>query len=389
MMLSGISDDLHVLDPFYASLAKTDAKEPGAITRITHYGDSPITNDGITGTVRHELQVRFGDAGHGFILMDKPWAWYEHDAIRFEPSGSWSSEAIGPRSSPSMFGLGGVVTRSSGAGASTRFSTVAKGDTGRNFSHLDLYYLSQPGGGDLSIKVDSGQTQAITTATENTHSGFFDLRAPSPGENVFEITATRGEVTVFGAVLENDGPGIVYDSLGVNGAYAGLLMTAMDQQHWTEQLRHRNPNLVVLNYGTNESQYAGPDQIKHYEEQLREVVRRVHEALPLTPILIVSPMDRGELAAGGKIVTKPAIPMIVDMQRRVAREMECAFFDTYSAMGGEGTMAKWRTASPRLVRTDLTHPTAEGAATVGRLISNSILAGYEQYKSRRGSLISQ
>jgi hypothetical protein len=81
--------------------------------------------------------------------------------------------------------------------------------------------------------------------------------------------------------------------------------------------------------------------------------------------------------------------MIVDMQRRVALETECAFFDTYLAMGGEGTMAKWRIASPPLVRTDLTHPTAEGAATVGRLISNSILAGYEQYKSRKGTLISQ
>ena len=56
---------------FYAALARI--LRPGRRTpaRITHYGDSPITNDGITGTVRRLLQQRFGDAGHGFIF-DRP-----------------------------------------------------------------------------------------------------------------------------------------------------------------------------------------------------------------------------------------------------------------------------------------------------------------------------
>src|SRR5262245_920289 len=48
--VDSIEDQARALDHFYASLAATDAKQPAAITRITHYGDSPITNDGITGT---------------------------------------------------------------------------------------------------------------------------------------------------------------------------------------------------------------------------------------------------------------------------------------------------------------------------------------------------
>src|SRR5687768_12510988 len=78
-----IEDPAGALDPFYSSLARSDARHEGAITRITHYGDSPITNDGITSTVRRLLQNRFGDAGHGFILIDRPWDWYGHDAITF------------------------------------------------------------------------------------------------------------------------------------------------------------------------------------------------------------------------------------------------------------------------------------------------------------------
>src|ERR1041385_1683162 len=34
-----IADSTHALDSFYASLARTDAKQAGAITPITHYGD--------------------------------------------------------------------------------------------------------------------------------------------------------------------------------------------------------------------------------------------------------------------------------------------------------------------------------------------------------------
>src|SRR5215831_14974169 len=91
---SSIADPTHALDPFYASLARTEARQAGAITRITHYGDSPITNDGITAPVRRLLQTRFGDAGHGFILLDRPWAWYGHQNISFAPGGGWANDSI-------------------------------------------------------------------------------------------------------------------------------------------------------------------------------------------------------------------------------------------------------------------------------------------------------
>ena len=73
------------LEHFYGALART-AKGDG-VTRIVHYGDSPTTADLITGDVRHLLQARFGDAGHGFILIDKPWAWYQHDMVKLSGSG--------------------------------------------------------------------------------------------------------------------------------------------------------------------------------------------------------------------------------------------------------------------------------------------------------------
>jgi lysophospholipase L1-like esterase len=382
-----IEDPAKALDAFYASLARTDAKQAGAITRVTHYGDSPITNDGITSTVRRLLQTRFGDAGHGFILMDRPWAWYNHDAITFSSGGGWDDNPMGPGSNTGEFGLGGVSFHASGPGKYARFAPASTGETGKNFSRMEVYYMQEPGGGQFSVSVNGETGRTISTGGDTPTSAFHEIRAPQSGANTFEVKSTGGSVELFGAVLENDGPGVVYDSLGVNGAYAGLLVSAMNETHWAEQLRHRNPALVVINYGTNESQYASADQMQRYEKDLREVIRRVRVALPNVSILVVSPMDRGKRAPGGKIITMPSIPLIVEMQRRVALEENCAFFNTFQAMGGDGTMAKWAAGKGKnhLVGGDLTHPTAEGAEIVGSLIYEAINDGYTKYKARAGN----
>ena len=383
-----IEDPARALDAFFAQLSRTAARQPGAITRITHYGDSPITNDGITSTVRRIMQENFGDAGHGFILIDRPWAWYGHQGITFASGGEWDDNPmIGGHVNDGEFGLGGVAFRASGPGRYARFAPASEGETGKNFSRMEVYYLRQPGGGQFSVDVNDAGAQTVSTAGDQTASGFYEIKAPQSGANTFNLKTLGGNVRLFGAVIENEGPGVVYDSLGVNGAYAGLLATAMNEDHWTEQLRHRNPNLVILNYGTNESQYASEDQMERYDKDLREVIRRVRAALPEVSILIVSPMDRGKRAGGGRIITMPSIPKIVEMQRRVALETNCAFFNTFAAMGGEGTMAKWSagTGKNHLVGGDLTHPTAEGAEIVGRLIFEAINDSYLKYKARNGA----
>jgi len=103
----------------------------------------------------------------------------------------------------------------------------------------------------------------------------------------------EGAVRVFGVTLEKPRTGVVYDSIGLNGASVSMLALLFNEKHWAEELRHRNPDLVILNYGTNESGFAA-FLTSEYEKQLREAIRRVRAALPDTSILVMSPMDRGQ-----------------------------------------------------------------------------------------------
>jgi hypothetical protein len=42
-----------------------------------------------------------------------------------------------------------------------------------------------------------------------------------------------------------------YDSLGLNGAFVSVLARMFNAEHWGEALRHLQPDLVIINYGTN------------------------------------------------------------------------------------------------------------------------------------------
>ncbi len=116
---------------------------------------------------------------------------------------------------------------------------------------------------------------------------------------------------------------------------------------------------------------------------MKLAVKRIHAALPGASVLLMSPMDRGERKTGGEIDTVPVLPRLVNIESRVANETGAAFFNTFEAMGGPGTMGRWYAAEPRLVGADFIHPMPAGAKIVGELLYSALRDGYNQYKLRQ------
>jgi lysophospholipase L1-like esterase len=365
------------LDAFYGRLAKTIAKEPGAVTRILHYGDSLITSDLISGTMRRKMQARFGDAGHGFILIANPWEWYFHNDVSHGSGDGWNANRItGPLASDGLYGLGGVTFHGLG-GATAYFGTAVKGDYGRNVSRFDLYYLEQPAGGDVELKVKGRAPETISTKGPKKVSKKYSVEVPD-GEATLTIRATgNGDVRAFGVVLERSGPGVVYDALGANGARLKLWEDT-PASHWKEQLELRDPALVIFQYGTNESEAGvlAPD----YEETMGKLIENVRAGAPNASILVLAPLDRAEKGPGGRLGTRAIIKKLVETQRKVARDHKVAFWDTFAAMGGEGSMGRWMKEG--LGSGDFTHPTPKGAEVLGDLLYKSLVSGYEAWASR-------
>lgn len=359
---------------FHAALERTEGRLPGAVTRISHFGDSPVTGDLIAGDARERLQARFGDAGHGWIFPDRPWAWYDHRGVELSADGWAIRTVMDPSDKPEPFGLGGASFSASGGGARSRIATAAEG-LGRAVGRYDIHFQAAGTGGTFRISVDGAPVAEIGTASAGAEG--LAIRSIRVQDGVHELVIRPkgdGPVRLFGVVLEREAPGVVYDTLGANGATIRRL-ARQDREGWVRSLKARRPDLVILNYGTNES---GDDWLTFggYVKDYREVIGRIREALPDSAILLMAPMDRGVRSERGGIGTERSIPRLAAAQRFVAQAERVAFFDTYAAMGGEGTMADWYTRSPRLVAGDFTHPTRKGAAIVGDLLVDALLKGY-------------
>ena len=366
----------HALDTFFVRLGRTDRKEPGAVTRILHYGDSTIASDFISGTVRRRLQSRFGDAGHGFILAANPWQWYFHNDVFHTSEGSWAASRLaGPTAPDGMYGLGGVSFTSYGGGIAT-FGTATNGDFGRRVSRYDVYYLEQPGGGNVEVTTRGSPPERFSTRGTVKVSRVHVVHAQD-GESRLTVRAVGGgQVRLFGVALERDEPGVVYDALGSHAAMASHWQR-QDRAHWKEQLDLRDAALVVFQYGTNESELAKlePDA---YERSFGDLVDEVKAAAPGASVLVVSPLDRADWQ-GGRMPTKPVILDLVSIQKRVALAHGVAFWNTFEAMGGEGSLGRWVRTRPQLAGMDLTHPTPRGAEIVGDLLSDALVNAYERH----------
>jgi lysophospholipase L1-like esterase len=372
MVVAGLLDPKENMSRFYDALMRVERKTPGAVVRVLHYGDSPTTGDLVTSDIRSLLQKSFGDAGHGFVLISKPWAWYGHHGIELRGSGWQIEPASQKRAGDGIHGLGGVNF----IGRAGARATISLPD--RMHARMELHYLEQPDGGSFAISTKDGELDAVTTAGPDCVPRYEVLELP-PGTNEVTLNVTNGRVRVFGWAFEKNATGVVYSSLGLNGAGIQTLLRYFEVKQWSDELRHAAPDLVVLNYGTNECDFSTYVE-KLYEDELRKVIKRVREAVPEASLMLMSPMDRGERDRTGAITTKPALPRVVEIQRKVAGDMGCAFFNTYEMMGGAGTMGKWYNSQPRLVTADFTHPMPAGASIVGQLFEEALLKGYRRYK---------
>jgi hypothetical protein len=364
--------------PFYEALEKTARGDEGAITRVGHYGDSSIATDLITSTVRENLQARFGDAGHGFVLAAKGFIPYKHRGVRqsSNPEAWETREVVRRQDGSGRYGYGGVQSRAM-RGAWARVGTAKRGDVGTRASRFDIYYEVLPRGGKFSVRLDKGERQNVSTKADERGDAVYSLRAPD-GPHAIEFRYQRGApVRFYGVVVERDGPGVVYDSLGLVGARANRLLN-FDADHIRRQLELRGVNLIVLGFGGNEASDDRTEE-QFYSDYL-EVLARMRQGRDDLGCLVFSPLDQAQ-RDGGRIRTLETIPRIVSAQRRAAFDSGCAFFDTWQAMGGQNAMRRWYKARPRLAMGDFRHATPAGYEIIGNMFYKALLAGFADYLS--------
>jgi lysophospholipase L1-like esterase len=266
-----------------------------------------------------------------------------------------------------LLGYGGGSAESRG-GASARFAPLSKVVT-----RAEVYYLAQPGGGELDIRVDGKDAASVETAAPAKKASY----APVPvaaALGKLELAAS-GRVRLFGVVLEAE-RGVVVDNLGVVNATAKS-WGKNRSDHWTGQLAHRAPDLFVVMIGTNEAGWLAGKALEEHTEVMQALLAPVRAANPRASCLVVSPFDQLDWEKAG-LPPRASIAPMVAAQRAAAAAVGCAFWDAQAWMGGPGSSRTWRRAG--WLTNDFAHPTLEGSNRIADALAAGLLDGYARYK---------
>jgi lysophospholipase L1-like esterase len=374
-----IEDPKGSMRAFYEALGRTDSDTPGALTRVVHMGDSSIGLDGLPHAIRSRMQDRFGDGGAGFVLLDRYSKNYKNKAAAIRSAVGWDVCYIAYLcKKDGHYGLGGHVFRGR-RGASSTISTLKEGGYGTDVSRFEVWYAAQPGGSELAVRVDGGEPKIIDTAADALEDRWEELDVEPGAHSITVESRGSGFLRAYGVVLETDGPGVVWDSLSMIGAFTKRLH-GYDPTHIAVQIAHRDPHLLVLNYGGNDLRRIVTKAVtgEEYVEELRKVLSTLRTGKPSMSCLVVGVIDHGR--SGSQTVEARHVDTMIEAQRKAAHAEGCAFFDTVAAMGGPGSLAKWRKRSPPLAEPDLKHLNHRGRELMGELLFKALVAGFESHR---------
>lgn len=363
-----------------ASLAafyrKWSAARPARIV-IAHFGDSLIQSGWMPSAARARLQEARGDGGRGMIFPYAIAKTYDQDDYRSSFTGAWQTANSIQQPPRLPVGISGFVARTSDATAS--FTFAFKQPLGRGPKRIRILYRSP--GAPYRLTVSSGAASRTAELAQDFSSAptrLLDLRFDSLADVVsFDLSRPAdegGAFELYGVSIENASPGLIYHNLGVGGA----TFSALNQQMlFREQASMIDPDLVVLDWGTNDVLYKNSVPANH-EAVVRRTIAKVRSAYPDAAIVVTSAQD---LNFRGQNIT--ATRQYSNLMRRVALESGCLFYDWYRVAGGEGAMARW--FSNGLASRDNIHLNGRGYRLKGTLFANALINTLTRYGDRRTS----
>lgn len=335
---------------------------------IVHIGGSHLQADIYSNRIRQRMQSfqPGSNGGRGLIFPYSLARTNNPSNYKISSRGRWSSCKNTQKNRYCGLGLTGMSVTSAGTDGSVWFGVAE--DYPYDFNRLRLLFLDDSASFSPSLETSSPVAEvlrdrkgSITWTLENyVKSARITLERTSGSQKRF---------TLFGISLETDDPGVIYHSIGVNGAKVpSFLRCTLLEEH----LRLLNPDLVILSLGTNDA-YTRYFNAERYRENYDSLISRIQSSVPWAAILLTVPNDSYLY----RRYTNRNTSVMRDMITGLAREHNAGVWDFYSVMGGLNSILVWQRFG--LAKRDRIHFTRKGYLLKGDLFFNAFLKSYDDY----------
>ncbi|WP_103983195.1 GDSL-type esterase/lipase family protein [Parabacteroides chinchillae] len=389
--LCRITDDTHSIESFFVALDSLRAGKDTVIS-VVHLGDSHIQAGHYSGQAMRLLQQQFGNAGRGWISplklskTNEPDDYFISSVVK-----EWIAGRCIQKVKKTSLGIGGIGIQTESPSVNFDISIAPNNGAGYSFNQAVLYR------GDKSMPMlPAGKSK------ESAHVSF-DKGIHIPGiladtfhisflTDTLQLHSTRrkqGTDTLlpassfnsvyYGFNLTNGKPGILYHSIGVNGA----MFVNYTDENYVRQLALLNPSLLIISLGTNET-FGRNFTSQEFEGQAKDFIRLVKKYMPDVCILLTTPPECYKRVRVNKKRTfvrndntQRAAKALVD----VARKEGIACWDLFSATGGKKSSRKWQ--EKQMFGRDRIHFTKEGYQEQGILLFRALMDTYNQTRENK------
>ena len=350
---------------------------------IVHIGDSHVQADFNTGTTRELLQYDFGNAGRGLIAPLKLCGTNQPTDYVFQSRNSWNAVKLMNNSWIQSVGFTGTSIRPSSSTSELTIGTQDEEDY-NPFSSVTIFH-----NGKLTVKdvKDSEGNQLHFRAIPSRD--YTQIVLASLATRVNVEFASAGDLTIYGAALSGERPGVFYHAIGNNGAtydsYNRIGTVGVG-------INPLQPALVIISLGTNEAFGKLGGNPAQFKSAVHRLVSNIRNANPDALILLTTPMEchrsvvttskvrvRRKKGKGYRTVTKTNKSYAVN--RNIAplrkaildygKQHGVAVYDWYEIAGGNGASASWINAE--LFAKDRVHHTRTGYHLQGRLLYDALM----------------
>lgn len=376
------------LHAFFASL---DNALNGQGIHITHFGDSQLEGDRMSGYLRDRLQKQFGGGGPGLISLIPA---YNQASVKQSTTGNWQRYTLFGQNSetPNHFRYGVM-------GAFSRFTPLVpdsanitpytascqlnteKGmyNTARFYDYLTIYYgpTTQP----CAIQILSGTNIIATdTLTGQNKLNRYTLKLARAAHNVQINFESMDGPDIYGLNLDTP-EGITVDNVAMRGS-SGTIYTRTDFEVLSGMLKDMNTTLAIMQFGGNSVPYIQDTaECINFGKQFYRQIMAIKKAKPGIGIIVIGPSDMS-YKDGDVYKTYPYLPVVVAEMRKATHSAGGVFWDMYSAMGGAQSMPTWVAADPPLAVQDYIHFSPRGARIMAELFYDALYESYYKYRTQ-------
>lgn len=313
---------------------------------VLHLGDSHLQNENYPNRARIRMQEWMGDGGIGLIQPFSIVKTYDARFYKGSHTGVWEyakSYMLPPKIKLGVRGMSASTTDGSAS-----FAIQFNEPVSSNNNEL-LVWSAMEGACRETYFADDAPLECIASGE-----GWKRFRCTAPFRKLsMSLQRDSGQFTfsLYGMALMSTKPGgVVWHNAGVGACQYKSVLSEADFESQASML---NPDLVVVEYGTNDFLYTNAVPLT-LEAEVRAVIQRIRRAAPDASIILTAAQD---MTYKKKSVT--AARSFSELISRIALEERCGFYDWYSISGGKGSMRLWESSG--LTQNDGIHLNGKGS----------------------------